>query len=99
MDTSPIPNVCLFDLLNVNITFTSVPILFLSIDSLLMGVIYLYWSMFGLESRNALNLVSQAWILQMAGYILYAMFYILIVIVLLNALIAIMSNVYNDVEV
>lgn len=63
------------------------------------GTVFLYWSVFGLESISVLDLGDQAYILQSAGYMLYAMFYILLVLILLNALIAVMSNVYNEVEV
>ena len=74
-------------------------IIFNFVLSLMVSIIYLYWSVFGLESMEPLQLPSQAWILQAAGTTLYAMFYVFVVVVLLNALIAVMSAVYNQVEV
>ena len=65
----------------------------------MVTIVYLYWSTFGLETMDPLMLPSDAWVLSMAGNLLYAMFYVFVVVVLLNALIAVMSNVYNDVEV
>ena len=67
--------------------------------SLYLGVIYLYWSIFGLETIEPLSLEDQAWVIQAAGKFIYAVFYILVVVVLLNALIAVMSTAYNNVEV
>ena len=37
--------------------------------------------------------------LEIAGLLMYAMFYVFVVVVLLNALIAVMSEVYSEVEV
>ncbi|XP_072049390.1 short transient receptor potential channel 5-like [Amphiura filiformis] len=68
------------------------------LPNLWKGIIYLYWSVFGLESMEPLELNNQAWILQASGITLYALFYVLVVVVLMNALIAVMSNVYNEVE-
>ena len=65
----------------------------------MVTIVYLYWSTFGLESMDPLVLPGDAWVLSMAGNLLYAMFYVFVVVVLLNALIDVMSNVYNDVEV
>ena len=48
---------------------------------------------------DPLTLRNQAVVMQAAGTILYGMFYVFVVVVLLNALIAVMSNVYNEVEV
>ena len=55
--------------------------------------------MMGFEDQEPLRLGRQAQIMEVAGLILYALFYIILIIVLLNALIAIMSEVYNSVEV
>ncbi len=63
------------------------------------AIVYLYWSALGLEDQEALKLDNQAQILEAAGLILYGMFYVFLIIVLLNALIAVMSEVYNAVEV
>ncbi|XP_072035080.1 short transient receptor potential channel 5-like [Amphiura filiformis] len=66
--------------------------------NLFFAIIYLYWSALGLEDQRPLTLDNQAFVLEAAGLVLYGMFYVLLIIVLLNALIAVMSEVYNEVE-
>lgn len=60
---------------------------------------YLYWSIFGMEDLEYLHLTDQSKVLEAAGLFIYGFFFILVVLVLLNALIAVMSNVYIEVEV
>ena len=60
---------------------------------------YLFWSVMGMEDNQPLQLSNQAMVIEYAGLILYAFFYVLMIIVLLNALIAVMSEAYNSVEV
>ncbi|XP_072049327.1 uncharacterized protein [Amphiura filiformis] len=67
-------------------------------SNLFFGVLYLFWSALGFESQDPLFLSNQAVVIEKTGLVLYAAFYILIVIVLLNALIAVMSEAYNNVE-
>ncbi|XP_072165972.1 short transient receptor potential channel 4-like [Diadema setosum] len=58
----------------------------------------LYWSLFGLVSISDLSVAGTTQVTIGAGTLLYAFFYIFAVLVLLNALIAVMSNVFNKVE-
>ncbi|XP_011666677.2 short transient receptor potential channel 3 isoform X1 [Strongylocentrotus purpuratus] len=58
----------------------------------------LYWSLFGLIDRDSLNIKATPDVIRGAGELLYGAFYIFAVLVLLNALIAVMSNVFNKVE-
>ena len=62
-------------------------------------VVYLYWSIMGLEAMDPLTLDNQATVIEGAAKAIYSFFYVLVIIVLLNALVAVMSNVYNEVEV
>ena len=48
---------------------------------------------------EVLQLPNNAHMLETAGMLMYAMFYVFVVVVLLNALIAVMSQVYTEVEV
>lgn len=59
----------------------------------------LYWSLFGLIPAKSVKMDSIPRVLESMGELLYASFYVFTVLVLLNALIAVMSNVYNVVEV
>ena len=59
----------------------------------------LYWSLFGLIDRGSLTIKAMPEVIRSAGELLYGAFYIFAVLVLLNALIAVMSNVFNKVEV
>ena len=68
-------------------------------SSLWRAVITLYWSVFGLMPMSDLHLRKQEVVMETAGSLLYASFYVLLIIVLLNALIAVWSNVYNEIEV
>ncbi|XP_072049788.1 LOW QUALITY PROTEIN: short transient receptor potential channel 1-like [Amphiura filiformis] len=61
-------------------------------------LITLYWSVFGLNAMNVLELPQNAYMLERAGHFMYAIFYMFVVVVLLNALIAVMSQVYTQVE-
>lgn len=86
--------------------FPSIHMLFLlilstifSFHSLLTATITLYWSTFGLNAIDVLKLPQSAKMLEIAGLLMYAMFYVFVVVVLLNALIAVMSEVYSEVEV
>ncbi|XP_063959639.1 short transient receptor potential channel 5-like [Lytechinus pictus] len=62
------------------------------------SMLSLYWSLFGLIDRKSLSLEGMPAVIEGAGGLLYASFYIFAVLVLLNALIAVMSNVFNKVE-
>ncbi|XP_072044432.1 uncharacterized protein [Amphiura filiformis] len=62
-------------------------------------VVYLYWSLFGLQDPNRLDLSNQAKVLETTGYLIYALFFVLVGLVLLNALIAVMTEVYNEIEI
>lgn len=59
----------------------------------------LYWSLFGLISKSSVESDKLPEVMVYMGNLLYASFYVFTVLVLLNALIAVMSNVYNVVEV
>lgn len=67
--------------------------------SIVHSMFSLYWSLFGLMPREAVQSNAIPRVLESAGTLLYASFYVFCVVVLLNALIAVMSNVYNIVEV
>ncbi|XP_071842924.1 short transient receptor potential channel 7-like isoform X4 [Apostichopus japonicus] len=67
-------------------------------ESIIQSIFSLYWSLFGLMPREAVQSNTIPRVLESAGTLLYASFYIFTVVVLLNALIAVMSNVYNQVE-
>lgn len=63
----------------------------------------LFWALFGLPDMNIVNLSSQANIphtfTQTVGNFLYATYHVISIVVLLNVLIAMMSNTYTRVEV
>ncbi|XP_072048694.1 uncharacterized protein [Amphiura filiformis] len=67
-------------------------------SNLFFGFMYLFWSALGFQDQGALALSNQAVVIETAGVLLYAAFYVLMVIVLLNALIAVMSKTYHSVE-
>ncbi|XP_038065284.1 short transient receptor potential channel 5-like [Patiria miniata] len=69
-----------------------------SFASIFQTLITLYWSVFGLMPMSDLHLPENAVVMETAGSLLYASFYVLLIIVLLNALIAVWSNVYNEIE-
>ncbi|XP_030853348.1 short transient receptor potential channel 5 [Strongylocentrotus purpuratus] len=62
----------------------------------------LFWALFGLPDMNIVNLSSQANIphtfTQTVGNFLYATYHVISIVVLLNVLIAMMSNTYTRVE-
>ncbi|XP_033641741.1 short transient receptor potential channel 4-like [Asterias rubens] len=66
--------------------------------SVFQSVLSLYWSLFGLMPVEDLQLPGDYVVKETAGSVLYATFYVLIVVVLLNALIAVWSNLYNEIE-
>lgn len=80
-------------------TLTVFPSSSSSCSSIIQSIFSLYWSLFGLMPREAVQSNTIPRVLESAGTLLYASFYIFTVVVLLNALIAVMSNVYNQVEV
>ncbi|XP_063959299.1 short transient receptor potential channel 4-like [Lytechinus pictus] len=67
-------------------------------NSIVDATITLFWSLFGLIGIDILNLPANQQVQQIAGVVMYVLFHLLAVLVLLNALIAVMSNVYNAVE-
>ncbi|XP_071477341.1 short transient receptor potential channel 4-like [Diadema antillarum] len=67
-------------------------------DNIFQTVVTLYWSMYGFMGTDILQLPAEQQSLYVAGLTLFALFNILAILVLLNALIAIMSNVYNAIE-
>ncbi|XP_072045829.1 short transient receptor potential channel 5-like [Amphiura filiformis] len=58
----------------------------------------LFWSIFNILGKEELHLRSQYKITSIVGQILYAVYLILVVVVMLNALIAMLSNTYTRVE-
>ncbi|XP_071842699.1 transient-receptor-potential-like protein [Apostichopus japonicus] len=67
-------------------------------ENLPQSMLTLYWSLFGLIPAKSVKMDSIPRVLESMGELLYASFYVFTVLVLLNALIAVMSNVYNVVE-
>ena len=59
----------------------------------------LFWTLFGMIGIDILSLPANQRVQQIAGVGMFVLFHLLAVLVLLNALIAVMSNVYNAVEV
>ena len=49
--------------------------------------------------KEVLQIPNFAVVKETAGSLIYASFYVLVIVVLLNALIAVMSNLYNEIEV
>eukprot|EP00057_Strongylocentrotus_purpuratus_P035319 XP_798568.2 PREDICTED: short transient receptor potential channel 4 [Strongylocentrotus purpuratus] len=58
----------------------------------------LFWTLFGMIGIDILSLPANQRVQQIAGVGMFVLFHLLAVLVLLNALIAVMSNVYNAVE-
>ena len=76
-----------------------IKLFFFSFHSIFHSLITLYWSVFGMMPMTELHLPPEAVVAETSGSLLYASFYVLVIIVLLNALIAVWSNVYNEIEV
>ena len=62
----------------------------------------LFWALFGLPDMNIVNLSNLApvehWFTETVGNLLYATYHVVSIVVLLNVLIAMMSNTYTRVE-
>ena len=64
------------------------------------SMLTLYWSLFGMIPTTSVTDVADDYpVVSGAGSILFSFFILFVVLVLLNALIAVMSNVFNKVEV
>ena len=61
----------------------------------------LFWALFGLESLSIIQLQEEVnhYFTEAVGTLLYALYLMFAVVVMLNALIAMMSNTYTRVEV
>ena len=61
----------------------------------------LFWALFGLESLSIIELQDDVnhYFTEAVGTLLYALYLMFAVVVMLNALIAMMSNTYTRVEV
>ena len=71
-----------------------------SCSSVGQSMLTLFWSLFGLESLDIIK-VNHAnhYFTEAVGTILFALYMMFAVVVMLNALIAMMSNTYTRVEV
>ena len=59
----------------------------------------LFWSIFNPLDTSDLHINSQVRVVGIIGEFLYAAYMVVVVVVMLNALIAMMSNTYTRVEV
>ena len=59
----------------------------------------LFWALFGLSEIENLSLESGLHLTESVGHFMYALYLLVAVIVLLNALIAMMSSTYAKVQV
>ncbi len=62
-------------------------------------MIDLYWSLFGMVETDILVLPAKQSVAETVGTALFVCYHIVAVLVLLNALIGMLSNTYNIVEV
>nr|XP_006820985.1 PREDICTED: short transient receptor potential channel 4-like [Saccoglossus kowalevskii] len=59
----------------------------------------LFWTLFGLSDLSSLKILHMDhWFTEMVGQMLYAAYHVLAIVVLLNILIAMMSNTYTKIE-
>ena len=64
-----------------------------------MSVFNLFWTIFGDMDIDSLFLPANLWMTYETGLLLYAVYVVMVVIIMLNALIAMLSNTYSRVEV
>ena len=70
------------------------------LSSLFRSLGTLFWSLFDMADLEELKIPEgKLYLTEMTGLLLYAAFMVIAVIVMLNALIAMMSNTYTSVEV
>ena len=63
------------------------------------SLVELYWTLFGFTELSTLGLAPQHVLAEMIGTVLYGMYLVIGVLILLNALIGMLSNTYNSVDV
>ncbi|XP_077991558.1 short transient receptor potential channel 5-like [Glandiceps talaboti] len=67
--------------------------------SLHKALITLFWTLFGMSDIRSLDMaLSDRWFTEIIANVLFALYHVLTVVVLLNILIAMMSNTYQHVE-
>ncbi|XP_070556407.1 short transient receptor potential channel 7-like isoform X2 [Ptychodera flava] len=66
--------------------------------SLFKAIMALFWTLFGLSDMNAFKTDNDHWFTDMLGFSLYAAYNLVAIVVLLNILIAMMSNTYTRIE-
>ncbi|XP_077991749.1 short transient receptor potential channel 1-like [Glandiceps talaboti] len=69
-----------------------------SADSLFKSISALFWTLFGLSDMKAFKTPEDHWFIDILGYILFAGYNLVAIVVLLNILIAMMSNTYTRIE-
>ncbi|XP_070555118.1 short transient receptor potential channel 4-like [Ptychodera flava] len=61
----------------------------------------LFWALFGVTQLDGLIIGDEGdtvWVIQLVGYILYGIYHLIAIVVLLNILIAMMSNTYTRID-
>ncbi|XP_077863895.1 short transient receptor potential channel 4-like [Saccoglossus kowalevskii] len=59
----------------------------------------LFWALFGVNNLDSLTVEGDTdWVIEVVGYILYGAYHLIAIIVLLNILIAMMSNTYTRID-
>nr|XP_002740098.1 PREDICTED: short transient receptor potential channel 4-like [Saccoglossus kowalevskii] len=70
-----------------------------SVTGVLQSVTALFWTLFGLSDMSSFrNSDDEHWFTDLMGYMLFALYNSVAIIVLLNILIAMMSNTYTRIE-
>nr|XP_054767390.1 transient receptor potential-gamma protein-like [Lytechinus pictus] len=69
-----------------------------SFENIFKSVVTLYWAIYGETTTSSLKLSDNLWFTQMVGIFLYGIYVTLVVTIMLNALIAMLSNTYSRVE-
>ncbi|XP_070558939.1 short transient receptor potential channel 5-like [Ptychodera flava] len=63
------------------------------------ALLTLFWTLFGVSDLSTLKIIgTDHWYTEMMGQILYALYHVIALVVLLNILIAMMSNTYTQIE-
>ncbi|XP_077983378.1 short transient receptor potential channel 4-like [Glandiceps talaboti] len=68
-------------------------------QTLVQATLTLFWTLFGLSDLSSLKIIGMDhWFTEMVGQTLYALYHVIAIVVLLNILIAMMSNTYTQIE-
>eukprot|EP00057_Strongylocentrotus_purpuratus_P003474 XP_003726735.1 PREDICTED: transient receptor potential-gamma protein isoform X1 [Strongylocentrotus purpuratus] len=70
----------------------------LSFETISKSVVALFWALYGETSVDTLRVSDNLWLTQGVGIVLFGVYMVLVVTIMLNALIAMLSNTYSRVE-